>query len=122
MNGTALYYGKLPDPKARKNVRHVIRDLVSDQKVFDGFRDYMFNGGVCGHKMMDLSDALNVVIAADEAGAKRLGAFKLNKKQLGDAFKAVLRERCELNKYWKIVGPRFAQPLASDAGAAPDSE
>ena len=122
MNETALYYGKLPDPKARKNVRHVLRDLVSNQKVFDGFRRYMFNGGVCGHKMMDLSDALNIVIAADEAGANRLAAFELNKKQLGDAFKAVLRERCELNKQWKIVGPKFARPLASDAGAKPDGE
>jgi len=96
-------YSEIQDPKASKNVRHVIRDAISNDQIFKDIAPYIVNGGKCGHKVMDIAASIDIIIAYDHANGNRLEAFKLNKKQLGDQFKNVLRERYELDKAWKIT-------------------
>lgn len=98
-------YGDIEDPKATKNARHVIRECLCSKTVFDQVAPLFVNGGVCGHKVMDLAACVDLIVAHDkEHGGNRLKQFKLNKKQLGDVVKNVLRERYELDRAWKIIG------------------
>ena len=97
-------FSQVPDPKKGKHVRDVLRDYVSNDAVWKEINDYVVNGGICGHKVMDLAAMVDIITGFDHVGGKRLAPFNLNKFAIGNQLKMVLRERFELDSHWKIIG------------------
>ncbi len=103
-------FNKLPDPRKGKGINDILRDILSVEEVCNQVLPF-FDGGdshaasINGHKVMDLSDACNVILKYDEKHGDKLAPYNLKKKVLGDKLKNVLRERYTLNDKWKIEGP-----------------
>jgi hypothetical protein len=95
----------VPDPKASKNVRNVLREYLNNKTVCEKIEPYIVNGGICGHKVMDLAAVVDIVVQFDHVGGgNRLDQFNLNKYALGNQIKNTLRERLMLDKQWKVIG------------------
>jgi hypothetical protein len=116
-----LPFSEVPKP-GRKNVRHVIRDLVNLKKVWDDIEPYLLDGVKTGHKVFDLSEIVRLLKSHDHDD--RLAPFGLNDYQIGQQFNTVMREAYTLDKSWKAVsyGKRIGQmptPPAEQPTATP---
>jgi hypothetical protein len=124
MNTNITPFGELPSI-SKVSARMVIERLLTDPVTFSKVEPYFNNGGVCGHKVMDLKGAVDAVKAADKS--KELGNFvgkdgkALCDFQIGNILKNALRSRYAMNKAWKIVGinPKLAALMAP--AAAPET-
>jgi hypothetical protein len=111
-----LKFSLIPKP-GRKNVRHVLRDLINLDEVWDQVAPYLLDGVKTGHKVFDLSEIVRILKSHDHE--KRLKPFELNDYQIGQQFNAVLREAYTLDKSWKAVayGKRIG-PMTPPAESA----
>lgn len=108
-------------PSSRKgSVKIIIEGLLMNPKVEAKIRPY-FTSEVCGHKVMDLKGAVDVLHAADSED--KLKPYALNDFQLGNSLKNVLRSRYQLDKRWKIVdvNPKVAAMMKGN-GSNHDTE
>jgi len=103
-------YGEIQLKKGSATVRHIIESALCDPELFHEIKPYFIDGGVCGHKVMDIKGAVDRVKKHDKE--KKLQGFKLNDFQLGNALKAAMRSRYELDKRWKIQGENSKRVLA----------
>lgn len=94
-------FGNLPSPR-KNNSRIVVERLLSNTEVFEKISPFYFDNGVCGHKVMDMKGAVDVLLAADTEGT--LKPYRLSDFQLGNALKQALRTRYVLDTKWKITG------------------
>jgi hypothetical protein len=85
-----------------KSVRDVIATMLRRPDVWQLVEPFFVNGGVRGHKVMDVAGAVDVLRNADKD--KTLESFNLNDYTVGEKLKGVLRSRYDLNKAWKIAG------------------
>lgn len=88
--------------KRAPNPRLAIETLLMNQRIFEAVKPFFINGGICGHKVMDVKGAVDILRGSDKDGT--LEDFKLNDFKLGNSLKNVLRSRYELDKKWKIQG------------------
>lgn len=88
--------------KRAPNPRLAIETLLMNQRTFEAVKPFFMNGGICGHKVMDLKGAVDVLRTSDKD--RTLEDFELNDFKLGNSLKNVLRSRYELDKAWKIQG------------------
>lgn len=104
-------FGDLPSFR-KANVRDIVERILSDKKVFADIEPCFDNGGVCGHKVMDLKVAVDVIRAADIN--RELVPYNKTDFELGNVIKNALRSRYTLNKAWKIDGlnPKVAALVA----------
>ena len=117
-----LPFAEVPKP-GRKNVRHVIRDLVSIKKVWNDIEPYLMDGVQTGHKVFDLAEIVRLLHIHDHED--RLAPFSLNDYQIGQQFNTVMREAYTLNKSWKAeaygkrIGPMTPPAATEQPPAAP---
>lgn len=104
-------FGELPSSQ-KGSVKRIIEGFLSNPKVYAKVQPFFLNGGVCGHKVMDLKGAVDIIRATDTGEAFK--PYGLNDFQLGNFLKNVLRSKYALDKRWKIVGlnPKVAAMLA----------
>ncbi len=109
-----IAFSQLPSSK-KNSAKDIVEHLVSMPGVFENLAPCFVNGGVCGHKVMDLKVAVDVVRAADNTST--LAPYKLTDYQLGNLIKNVIRSRYVLDKNWRITGynPKVAAMLPSSA-------
>ena len=110
---TVREFGEISLKKASASPRLVIEALLCDPKCFGDIKPFFMNGGVCGHKVMDIKGAVDALKRRDMD--RRLANFHLNDYQIGNALKTVLRSRYDLNKYWKIGGENAKRVLPAPA-------
>jgi hypothetical protein len=94
-------FGLLPDPRAAANPKHILREALSNENIFSEVLPYYVNGGVCGHKIADGVEAVNV-ICKHKVYAERLQVFNMTKMRMVHALNNVLRERYAMDKHWKL--------------------
>lgn len=113
----------------KSSARFVVERLLCNRDTFAAIIPYFDPeneeggkfGGVCGHKVMDLKAAVDVIHNADVNS--ELSAYKLNDFKLGNVLKNALRTRFNLNKAWKIDGlnkkltSKAASPETNSANA-----
>lgn len=107
-------FGDIQLKKKSDSPRYIIEALLSDPKCFAKVKPFMVDGGVCGHKVMDLKGAVDVIKTIDQKSGGdgvKLSNFPLNDFQLGNALKTVLRSRYELDGRWKIRGENTKRAL-----------
>lgn len=112
MNQNLPAFGELPSA-SRSSARIVVERLLSDPTVFIKVEPFFNNGGVCGHKVMDVKGAVDVIRFADKG--KELTPYNLTDFALGNVLKNALRTRYHLNSKWKIDGlsPKVAALIAT---------
>lgn len=103
-------FGDLPSTN-KASVKDIVERLLKKADVFDKVLPCFYNGGVCGHKVMDLKVAVDVIRSADVD--HELVPFGKTDYELGTVIKNVLRSRYTLNKQWRIEGlnPKVAALL-----------
>lgn len=121
LKGTNLpVFGEIADPKAKKNVKNVIRDLLNQPSTFDKVQPYLVNGGVCGHKVIDAVRIGDILQQADKD--HRLLPFGLKDVELMHHTNGVLRERYTLDKHWKVVGLSKRVALTHEESNKPEPQ
>jgi len=100
-------FGVLPSAK-RGSAKDIVIRFLGDSDVFEKVTPCFSNGGVCGHKVMDLKVAVDEIRHADKSN--ELGPYKLNDFELGTIVKNALRSKYMLDKNWRISGlnPKIA--------------
>jgi len=101
MTFDVIPFGSLPSSK-KGCAKDIVARLLSDEKTFKKVYPCFSNGGVCGHKVMDLKVAVDEIRNADSVG--ELNAYKLNDFALGVIVKNALRSKYTLDKAWRISG------------------
>lgn len=91
----------LPSVK-KSSLFAAVEEIVTVKKVWDKVMPSFLNGGVCGHKVMDLKAAVDAVRDADTTG--KLNPYNVNDFKLGTVLKNVVRSRVHLNSKWKVDG------------------
>ena len=98
-------------PVINKGLLDVVEGLVSKKEVYDEVMPFFLNGGKCGHKVMDVKGAVDVVREADTDGLLNNFFFKdkegvvkpIDDFRLGNALKDIIRRRVKLNTSWKAI-------------------
>ena len=105
-NTVRVTFASAPDLKKGKHVKDAIRPLLLSPEVWIRIEPYVTNGGVTGHKMMDMTHVVDIIIEADKSAGKVVASFGLSEFQLANAIKMTMRERLELDTNWKVIGVR----------------
>jgi hypothetical protein len=95
-------FGQIVLKKNDGTLALAIDSLLKKPECFNGIKPFFMNGGICGHKVMDIKGAVDILKKHDED--KTLQPYPLNDFKLGNALKNRLRSRYDLDKKWKIVG------------------
>lgn len=95
-------FGEIVMKNQNTSVRVVIENLMRDPKCWHDIEPFFINGGITGHKVMDLKGAVDVLRSHDKD--RLLVTFDLNDFQLGNKLKGVLRSRYSLDSHWKVNG------------------
>lgn len=83
-------------------VKSGIRKALKDQEVWNLVLPYV-SARVTGHKVMDLLEAVNIILDWDkELNCGQIASSNITKWQLGNKLKAVMREVFILDDDWKI--------------------
>ena len=108
------FFGELPSTR-KPSVQDIITRILSDRAVFEKIAPAFINGGLCGHKVMDLKVAVDILRAADKHA--EIETYRLSDFQLGNAIKQVMRSKYVLDKNWRITGinPKVEALLTSGA-------
>jgi len=113
-------FGEIKSRKGMVSVRPIIEGLLCEAECFHEVKPFFERDGVCGHKVMDLKGAVDVLKRHDRGG--KLAGFRVNDFQLGNALKQALRSKYELNKRWKIENENLKRVLPAEQLAAPQGE
>lgn len=102
------------DPKRESiNLRDLIREALTHRDVSEAIAEIVGNGEDLGHKVL-IWDAAWAII--EEKIGDRLESFNgMTRYEKGGKLRAVVRERLEVGKDWKITGhvaKRLASPTA----------
>ena len=89
----------------------VVEALVNNPVTYEAVMPFFLNGGKCGHKVMDVKGAVDVLREADTDGLLNKFKFKdkdgsikvVNDFRIGNVLKNVIRRRAKLGPNWKIV-------------------
>jgi hypothetical protein len=105
-------FGEIRLKKNDKTPRMVIETLLCDPKCFRNIKPFFVDGGVCGHKVMDLKGAVDILRGFDTE--RRLDGFDLTDFQVGNVLKNALRTRYELDKRWKIASENLLRVIVPE--------
>src|SRR5437588_713296 len=106
------------DPKRQsQNIRDLFREALTHRDVSEKVSKIVGDGEDLGHKAIVWDEALKPV--ADFLG-ERLDPYKhLNRYIKGNKLRSVVRERCELDKQWKLTGQK-SKRLTGPSNPSPE--
>lgn len=106
---------------SKPDIKPMIQAALDDDVVMDKVEPFLTNGGVEGHKLLDLNEVRQIVLAFDDNRGGMIRRSKMTSKEQIDQIAVTLRRTYQLDKHGKVTGvnqKRYALLEHSTATAA----
>lgn len=101
--------------KNATDIKPFLEIALDDSTVQDKIEQFLVNGGVQGHKLLDLHATAEIICEFDAKKGNGIGNKHLKAYEIVNQLKVVLRRRFILDKKCKVIGvnPKFGNLLAA---------
>lgn len=88
----------------KPDIKPMIQAALDDDMVMDRVEQYLTNGGVEGHKLLDLNEVRQIVLEFDDGRGGMIRRSKMTSKEQIDQIAVTLRRTYQLDKRGKVTG------------------